>query len=114
MRHHRSMAYDQVLAERLRTLLRGVDGITEKSMFGGLAFMTRGNMTVGVNGADLIVRLNPDDTDDALTKPGTRPFDISPRPMRGWIMVAGDALDDKALKRWVTQARDFVATLPAK
>ena len=108
------MAYDQALAERVRTLMHGVDGVTEKSMFGGIAFMTRGNMTVGVHGEDLIVRLNPDDTDDALTRPGTRPFDISPRPMKGWIMVAGDNLDSKALKRWVTQAREFVATLPAK
>ena len=114
MRDDRGMAYDQALAERVRALMRGVDGVTEKSMFGGLAFMTSGNMTVGVHGSDLIVRLNPDDTDDALTRPGTRPFDISPRPMKGWIMVAGDALDDKTLKRWVTQARDFVATLAPK
>jgi TfoX/Sxy family transcriptional regulator of competence genes len=108
------MAYDQALAERVRALMHGATGVTEKSMFGGLAFMTRGNMTVGVNGSDLVVRIDPDDTDDALTRPGTRPFDISPRPMKGWIMVAGDGLDDKALKQWVTQARDFVATLPSK
>src|SRR5262245_9339206 len=108
------MAYDEVLAGRVRDLLGSADAITEKKMFGGLAFLTDGNMTVGVHGDDLIVRLDPAAGDKALTGPGVRPFDISPRPMRGWIMVAGESLDDKDLKAWVKQARAYVATLPPK
>lgn len=83
-------------------------------MFGGLAFLTDGNMTVGVHGDDLIVRLAPADTDTALAEPGVRPFDITGRPMRGWVVVAGDVLDDDILDRWIGRARSFVATLPPK
>jgi TfoX/Sxy family transcriptional regulator of competence genes len=108
------MAYDEVLAGRVRDLLGAASGITEKKMFGGLAFLTDGNMTVGVHGDDLIVRLEPEAGDKALTKPGVRPFEIAPRPMRGWIMVAGETLDDRELKTWVKQARAYVATLKPK
>ena len=108
------MAYDEVLAERLRDRLRTADAVAEKKMFGGLAFLTDGNMTVGVHGDELIVRISPDATDDALAKPGVRPFDITGRPMRGWILVAGDQLDDAELDRWIAEAATFVATLPPK
>ena len=108
------MAFDDALAERLRDRLRDVAGVHEKKMFGGLAFLTDGNMTVGVHGDDLIARIAPDDTPVALTEPGVRPFDITGRPMRGWILVAGEALDDDVLDRWVEQARTFVAGLPPK
>jgi TfoX N-terminal domain len=108
------MAYDDALAERIRDLIRDRVGMVEKKMFGGLAFLTNGNMTVGVHGDDLIVRISPDDNDIALTRPGVRPFDITPRPMRGWIMVAGEVLDDDVLAGWLAQATAFVATLPPK
>jgi len=108
------MAFDNALAERLRDRLRDAAGVQEKKMFGGLAFLTNGNMTVGVHGDDLIARIAPDDTPAALTETGVRPFDITGRPMRGWILVAGEALDDDVLDRWVEQARTFVASLPPK
>jgi TfoX/Sxy family transcriptional regulator of competence genes len=108
------MAFDDALAERLRDRLREVAAVHEKKMFGGLAFLTDGNMTVGVHGDDLIVRIAPDDTPTALAKPGVRPFDITGRPMRGWILVAGEALDDDVLDGWIERARTFVATLPPK
>jgi TfoX N-terminal domain len=108
------MAYDEVLANRLRDRLRDTVGVAEKKMFGGLAFLTLGNMTVGVHGTDLIVRISPDATETALTLPGVRLFDITGRPMRGWILVAGEHLDDAALDRWVGEAATFVATLPPK
>jgi TfoX/Sxy family transcriptional regulator of competence genes len=108
------MAFDDALAERLRDRLRDAVGVHEKKMFGGLAFLTDGNMTVGVHGDDLIARIAPDDTAAALTEAGVRPFDVTGRPMRGWILVAGEALDDAVLDRWVEQARAFVATLPPK
>ncbi|MFG2045425.1 TfoX/Sxy family protein [Dactylosporangium sp. NPDC048998] len=108
------MAYDEVLADRLRERLQDRPGVAEKRMFGGLAFLTDGNMTVGVHGDDLIVRLSPQTGDAALTGPGTRPFDITGRPMRGWILVAGDHLDDADLDRWIAEATAFVVTLPPK
>jgi TfoX/Sxy family transcriptional regulator of competence genes len=108
------MAYDDALAERIRDRLRDSAGVAEKKMFGGLAFLTHGNMTVGVHGDDLIVRLDPAGTDEALAQPGVRPFDITGRPMRGWILVAGEALDDAVLDRWIGRATDFVVTLPPK
>ena len=108
------MAYDEVLAERLRDTLGDLPTIIEKKMFGGLAFLEHGNMTVGVIGDDLIARVGPDDTDAALTRPGTRLFDFTGRPMRGWVVVAGEFLDDDVLASWVKDARAFVATLPAK
>ena len=108
------MAYDDALAERLRDRLGAVAGGTEKKMFGGLAFLTHGNMTVGVHGDDLIARIDPEGSDAALGEPGVRPFDMTGRPMRGWILVAGESLDDDVLDRWVGQARGYVATLPPK
>ncbi|MDT5040545.1 MAG: hypothetical protein QOE51_1530 [Actinoplanes sp.] len=108
------MAYDDVLADRLRDRPATVAGVVEKRMFGGLAFLTHGNMTVGVHGDDLIVRLRPDATEAVLTRPGVRPFDITGRPMRGWVIVAGDRLDDTDLDRWIAEAAAFVATLPPK
>jgi TfoX/Sxy family transcriptional regulator of competence genes len=108
------MAFDDALAERLRDRLGDAAGVTEKKMFGGLAFLTHGNMTVGVHGDDLVVRLDPAATDDAPRRPGVRPFDITGRPMRGWVLVAGEVLDDGELESWIERARGFVATLPPK
>src|SRR2546430_6903640 len=106
------MAYDDALAERIRDRLRDAVGVNEKKMFGVLAFLTYGNMTVGVHGDDLIARIDPDATDAALAEPGVRPFDITGRPMRGWVLVAGEALDDSVLRRWIGQARAHLACLP--
>jgi TfoX/Sxy family transcriptional regulator of competence genes len=108
------MAYDEALAERIRERLHDVSGIAEKKMFGGLAFLTHGNMTVGVHGDDLIVRIDPAATATALARPGAREFDITGRPMKGWLLAAGETLDDPVLDRWIGEARAFVATLPPK
>jgi hypothetical protein len=108
------MAFDDALAERIRERLGDVLGVDEKKMFGGLAFLTGGNLTVGVFGDDLIARIGPDGQAAALAEPGVRRFDITGRPMRGWILVAGEALDDGVLDSWIKRARDFVATLPPK
>ena len=108
------MAYDDALAQRVRDQMTDAPGVSEKTMFGGLAFLTAGNMTVGVHGAELIARIDPETMDAALAEPGVRPFDMTGRPMRGWILVAGDGLTDQELQRWIVRARGYVGTLPPK
>jgi TfoX/Sxy family transcriptional regulator of competence genes len=108
------MAYDGALAGRVRDRLRDLAGVTEKKMFGGLAFMTDGHLTVGVYGDDLIARIGAEGMDAAVAEPGVRPFDMTGRPMRGIVVVAGETLDDSTLRRWIAQARGHVAGLPPK
>src|SRR5262245_61676375 len=109
------MAFDESLAARIRPLLAGTRGVVEKKMFGGLAFLVRGNMSVGVHGAELIVRIDPEETDAALKEPGTRIFDLTGRPMKGWLLVSGKALGQgKALARWVERGVSYARSLPAK
>jgi TfoX/Sxy family transcriptional regulator of competence genes len=107
------MAFDEGLAQRIREQLEGTGGLSEKQMFGGLSFLVGGNMCVGVIGDELIVRVGLDGTEAALARPGSRLFDFSGRPMKGWITVAPDALeDDDALAGWIDDALGFVRTLP--
>ena len=110
------MAYDDALASRVRESLGDNPDITERKMFGGIAFMLSGNMAVGVSKDDLMVRIDPDDQDDALAQPGVRVFDMTGRrPMKGWILVAPEATeDDDALLRWVDAGLDFAGSLPPK
>jgi TfoX/Sxy family transcriptional regulator of competence genes len=110
------MAYDEEFAQRVRELLAEEDGVTEKAMFGGLAFLVGGNMAVGVsNTAELMVRVGPEGTDDALSRPHTRLFDMSGRPMRGWILVAREGVETKRqLAPWAERGVRFARTLPAK
>ncbi|MFF7645797.1 TfoX/Sxy family protein [Streptomyces canus] len=109
------MTYDEGLAERIRQYLDADPGVTEKRMFGGIAFLYQGNMAVGVTGDDLVVRVGPDAAGAALARPGTRLFDMTGRPMRGWVVVAGAAVtEDEALGAWIDEGRAFAASLPAK
>ncbi|MFD5946347.1 TfoX/Sxy family protein [Streptomyces collinus] len=109
------MTYDEGLAQRIRERWRTVPEITEKRMFGGVAFLYRGNMAVGVTGDDLMVRVGPARADAALARPGTRVFDMTGRPMRGWIVVDGAAVtEDDTLEAWLDEGRAFAAGLPAK
>ena len=110
------MAFDQGLAQRLREQLAATTSrLAEKQMFGGLAFLVDGNMCVGVIGEELIARVGLDGTDAAIERPGSRLFDFSGRPMKGWIIVDPAALeDDDALAAWIDDALRFVHTLPPK
>jgi TfoX/Sxy family transcriptional regulator of competence genes len=109
------MAFDETLADRVRDALSGRSDLTERKMFGGIAFMIGGNMAVGVIGDDLMVRLDPADAEKALKEPNTRPMDFTGRPMRGMVFVdsAGTASEDN-LAGWVDAGADFVASLPPK
>jgi TfoX/Sxy family transcriptional regulator of competence genes len=109
------MAYDEGLATRLRELIGELPGVAEKRMFGGLAFLLNGNMACGVTGEALIVRLPPADADTALTEPGARPFDMTGRPMKGWLLVDPDGhAEDDDLSGWVNRAIEFAGSLPSK
>jgi TfoX/Sxy family transcriptional regulator of competence genes len=108
------MAYDEGLAERLRDRLDHDPAVVARKMFGGLAFLTHGNMTVGVHADELIVRLGPDGVAEALTQPGVRPFVVGGRGMRNWVLVSAEVLDDPELDRWVAEARTFAGSLPPK
>jgi TfoX/Sxy family transcriptional regulator of competence genes len=109
------MAYDTVLAERIRADLASRPDVAERKMFGGIAFMVGGNMAVGVIGEDLMVRVGPDAHGAALAEPHARPMDFSGRPMVGYVYVAppGVAGDDD-LRAWVERGAAFAGTLPAK
>ncbi len=109
------MAYDEKLAERTRTKLKSTKGLTEKKMFGGVGFLVNGNMACGVNKQDLIVRLNDEDFESSLKQTHVRIFDMTGRPMRGWILVSGQGTaTDKALEGWIEKGVAFARSLPAK
>jgi TfoX/Sxy family transcriptional regulator of competence genes len=109
------MAYSESLAERVRSSVSGTRGMTEKKMFGGVGFLLHGNLCVCVWKSLLIVRLEPDQAAAALKQPDVREFDVTGRPMKGWIMVEPDGLEtDEQLRGWIDQAREFVVTLPKK
>jgi TfoX/Sxy family transcriptional regulator of competence genes len=109
------MAYDERLAQRVREVLGDLPGLVEKKMFGGVGYMVRGNMACGVNGDDLIVRVGPERYEETLAHPHTRPFDMTGRPMTGWVVVTTEGTESEAgLADWVEQGVSFALTLPAK
>jgi TfoX/Sxy family transcriptional regulator of competence genes len=108
------MAYDEALAARVRTLLASRTDVSERKMFGGLTFLVGGNMCCGVNGDELIVRLDPEREDEALARPHARPMDFTGRPMRGFVTVRPEGLDGDRLKEWVEDAVARAASLPPK
>lgn len=109
------MAYDETLAARVSAVLATQPNLSEKKMFGGVGYLLKGNMACGVHKEYLIVRVGPDSYQQALDGPHTKVFDITGRPMTGWVMVAPSGCDsEQALKSWVLQGVDFAATLPPK
>ena len=108
------MAFDEKLAERLRPLFQGKYKVTEKKMFGGLAFMVNGHMCCGIVATDLVVRTGPDAFEQAL-RPHTRPMDFTGRPMKGFVYVASAGYhSDRDLKSWTKIGLDFVLSQPMK
>jgi TfoX/Sxy family transcriptional regulator of competence genes len=108
------MAYNLKLAERIRSQLDGVPFV-EKKMFGGVGFLLNGNMACGVNKDNLIVRVDPENHVTLLKKPHTKPFDLTGKPMKGWLLVEANGVKtEKQLSAWVKEGVEFAGTLPAK
>ena len=108
------MACDESLVARIRSAIGIAPGVVEKKMFGGVAFMLNGNLCVGVHKHWLIARVDPDDAKVWQQEAGVKPFDITGRPMKGWLMVEGLDDDETVLQRWVQRSLGFVAGLPPK
>ena len=109
------MAYDDTLAQRVRVILGPGDHISERKMFGGLAFMLNGNMCCCIERDNLVVRTGPERYEAALTRRHARVFDFTGRPMRGFVYVENEGLEDEAsLREWVELAVEFAGSLPLK
>ena len=110
------MAFDEALAERIRRGLARKKGIEEKKMFGGTSFLLNGNLLVGVRKDSLLVRLGPEQSDEALKEAHVSEFEITGRgTMKGWVVVSLEGVQsDDQLKGWIQRAVKFVGKLPAK
>ncbi|MEA2426316.1 MAG: hypothetical protein QOH13_2726 [Thermoleophilaceae bacterium] len=110
------MAYDEDLANRIRELVADEHGVTEKRMFGGLAFLLGGNMSVAASGqGGLMVRIDPEATEALLAKPHARPLEMRGREMRGWLRVDSEGVRTKRqLEPWVRRGVAYARSLPAK
>ena len=110
------MAYDEDLANRIRELIAAEPDLTEKKMFGGLAFLIGGNMSVAASGqGGLLVRVDPEDTDALVSKPHAGPFEMRGRSMQGWLRVDAEGMRTKRqLEPWVKRGIAYARSLPAK
>ena len=108
------MAYDEDLADRVRAVLPPGEAVTERQMFGGLAFMLGGHMFCGVVKDTLMVRLGPEAAGHALGQPHVRPMDFTGRPMKGMVFVDRAGLHGDALRQWVDAAAGYARSLPPK
>jgi TfoX/Sxy family transcriptional regulator of competence genes len=108
------MAYDEVLAQRIRKIVGKREAMSERKMFGGLCFMAGGNMFAGVVRDELMVRVGPDGHADALSRPHARPMDFTGRPMKGMVYVGAKGIAGDGLREWVERGLAFASTLPPK
>jgi TfoX/Sxy family transcriptional regulator of competence genes len=109
------MAYDEQLAQRVRSVLGKRASLSERKMFGGLAFMLGGHMACGVVKDELMVRVGPERHEEAVAQPHARMMDFTGRPMKGMVFVGADGLrTESALRGWVERGAEYVSTLPPK
>jgi TfoX/Sxy family transcriptional regulator of competence genes len=109
------MAYDKGLAQRILEAMEDIDEPEEKKMFGGICYLINGNMACGVFKDYLIVRVGPEAYQKALAKPHAKEFDITGKPMKGWVMVSEEGYaGDRDLLEWVRKGTDFARSLPLK
>jgi TfoX-like protein len=115
-RYRLPMAYDEDLADRIRELIAAERGVEEKRMFGGLAFLINGNMSVAASGrGGLMVRVPPDETEKLLGRENVEPMVMAGRETRGWLQVSLDGVKTKRqLQAWVTRGVDYAKSLPPK
>ena len=114
--YDRCVAYDAQLAERIRLLVREEPGVSEQKMFGGIAFLVKGNMAVAASGqGGLLVRTDPDDHERLAARAEAEPMVMRGRPMTGWLRVEGPRVSSEGdLERWVAMGIGYARTLPAK
>lgn len=109
------MAYSEELATRMRAELGRARGLQEKKLFGGIGFLVNGNMACGVHGQDMLVRLGTADYEAALKMPHVKVFDMTGRPMTGWIVVEkGGYKSKEALQHWILKSIKFAKSPPPK
>ena len=110
------MAFDEDLADRIRELISAEPGVTEQRMFGGLAFLIAGNISVAASGqGGLMVRVEPEDTEALMAKPHARPFEMRGREMKGWLRVDTEGVRTKRqLEPWVERGVAYARSLPPK
>ena len=110
------MAYDEELANRIRELILTEPGVTEQRMFGGLAFLINGNMSVSASGrGGLLLRIDPAQTDELLGRPHAFPFEMRGREMQGWLRVDEEGVRTKRqLERWIARGVSYARSLPSK
>src|SRR3954467_12315674 len=110
------MAYDEDLANRIRELMADEPGVTEMKMFGGLAFLVGGNMSVAASGqGGLMVRIDPEQTEALLAEPHAQPFEMRGREMTGWLRVEAEGVRTReGLEPWVERGVAYARSLPAK
>jgi len=109
------MPYDEGLAERIRDLFDAREDVTEKKMFGGLAFMINGNMCCGITNEDLMLRLGADGAKDALEDPHARDMEFTGKPLRGFVYIDPEGYaEEEDLECWIGRALTFAMSLPSK
>lgn len=109
------MAFDESLAARIRQQLTRRKNVEERKMFGGIGFLLNGNLLVGVWKESLVVRLGQDEGEEAMKEPHVKEFDITGRPMRNWVLVEPEGVqEDEQLSAWIGRAVKFVGAMPAK
>jgi TfoX/Sxy family transcriptional regulator of competence genes len=115
-RYHRGMAYDEALADRIRDRIGPAADLSEKKMFGGLAFLIGGNMAVAASGqGGILVRVDPDESDALVAATPASPMEMRGKEMAGWLRVeAGEVAADSALAEWVERGVGYARSLPAK
>ena len=109
------MPFNEEIEARIKKIISGWQNIEHRNMFGGVCHLLNGNMVCGVYKDFLILRIGEENATKALALPFVRPFDITGRPMKGWVMVAQDGFrKDEDLANWLDQAKEFVSSMPAK
>ena len=109
------MAFDEQLAARIRVILREEAALSEKKMFGGIAFLLGGKMCCGVIGNKMVARIGPEQAEAALRMPHVKPMDFTGRPLKGYVYLSPDGIKTKVvLSKWIARALAFTATLPGK